>query len=88
MSTKINFAAHDDIVILTLGGTDYIKQITNAYSPYVLFPGANGVTPGKELLEAEQNTSCEVDTARYIRDNANNEYSAIVGPRPRNIVRR
>jgi hypothetical protein len=88
MSTTKNFAAHDDIVILTLGGTDYIKAVNNAVAPYALFPGGNGVTPGKELWEAEQATSCEVDETKFIRDNANYQYASIVGPRPRNIVRR
>lgn len=88
MSTKINFAAHDEIVILTLGGTDFIRQGNNSVAPYAIFPGGNGVTPGKELWEAQQATSCDVDHDKYIRDNANYKYSAIVGPRPINIVRR
>ena len=85
---KMTFQKNDDIVILTLGGIDYIQQIANSFAPYVLFPGANGVTPGKELWLAKEDTECEIDQSRYIRDNANVQYSAIVGPRPKNIVRR
>ena len=86
--SKLKIPANQDIVILTLGGYDYIQKTTNSFNPYVLFPGANGVTPGKELWGSTVDTECEIDESKYIRDNSNVNFYSIVGPRPRNIVRR
>ena len=86
--SKPKIASNQDLVILTLGGTDYIQKSTNSFNPYVLFPGANGVTPGKELWVSNAETECEIDESKYIRDNSNVNFYSIVGPRPRNIVRR
>jgi hypothetical protein len=86
--SKIKLLTNDNLIILTCGGVDYIKVVTTPTSPYTIFPGANGVTPGVELWKCTADEYVNIDVNKYIRDNANLDYYAIVGPRPRNIVRR
>jgi len=86
--TKMNFKKDDDIVILVLNGKDYIQQHTNASAPFTLQPGSVPVSPTVELWVATADTSCKVDTTDYIDDAATVSHYAIVGPRPRNIIRR
>jgi hypothetical protein len=86
--SKIKMLKNDDVVILTCGGADYIRVITTPTSPYTIFPGANTVIPGVELWRCTADEDVTIDVNKYIRDNSNLDYYAIVGPRPRNIVRR
>jgi len=84
----MNFKKDDDIVILLLNGKNYIQQHTNASAPFTLQPGGSSVSPTVELWVATAATSCQVDTSNYIDDSASVSHYEIVGPRPRNIVRR
>lgn len=84
----MNFVAGNKIVILTLGGYDFIQLATGAPGPFTLFPGANGVSPGVELWEATGSFTVNVDSSSYIRDNSNQNYQRMIGGRPANIIRR
>lgn len=80
---------NDEIAILTLGGEDFIAVCPPDPKPvYILNPGSNQVHPGVELYTMKEDEIVNISSDKTILDGNNNTYFSIVGPRPRNIVRR
>lgn len=86
--SKIKLHKNDDIVILTLDHVDYIAVLDDSVSPYTKYPEDKPCSPEESKWTVTEDESVTVNVNENIEDGYSRMFSSIVGPRPRNIVRR
>jgi hypothetical protein len=86
----MNLLKGQKIVLLKVGTVDYIQIQDQPLSPYTHLPSGNAVTPTVYLATMTKDETIVVDPTDYITDSNSPTvvYPKIVGPRPKNIVRR
>lgn len=89
MST-LNLLKLQKIAILKIGTTEYIQVVETPVPNYTHQPSNTMATPTVFLLQMSADESITIDPTDYINDSNNPviSYPKIVGPRPKNIVRR
>ena len=84
----MNLIKGQDIVILLHGGNEYIQVVDDSISDYTLMPEDVVVVAKETLWTVKDDEHCNTSTTQYIQDGNDVPYYRVVGPRPRNIVKR